>query len=145
MNGLHPMESLLLWEVISEVLSLRPDLQDSPQIFRALERTTLKPGISCWSLKESSQLGKGPCLGRSLLPAPPTGNKDSVVAGEDSGISTCSPGLAPLFLWLVLRRRDKSITFEYEWTEPGVSLGSALTQPWGERTGLRTELCLGTY
>lgn len=65
------MESLLLLEVTQEVLgSLPTDLQGPPQIFSVLERTTLKSGITCWLLKDSSQLGKRLVTGEK----PPSGS-----------------------------------------------------------------------
>lgn len=60
-----------------QLSSLPSDLQGSPQVFRALERTILKSGINCWSLKDSFQLGES--LAFLLLP-PET--KSQQLSGE---------------------------------------------------------------
>lgn len=81
--GVHPVQVDVTSEALLRDSAPAANLQGSLRILRAAERATLQSGLNCPSLKDSSQLGQRlRYLGRSPLPPPPTGNKDSAVGGE---------------------------------------------------------------
>lgn len=79
------MQSFLLLVVISEVVGSGsapcPNRKGSSQIFRALERTTLNCGNSCWSRKDFPQWGEARVSGEKPFSSS-VGKEDSVVVGR---------------------------------------------------------------